>query len=498
MNNIFISYRRKESADFVGRLFDRLSGYFGPDSIAMDVDTLISGMDYREEIGKIIGNCQVFLAVIGPQWISLKDETGQRRLDNPDDQLRIEVATALQRGTTVIPILIHGARMPSPEELPADIRALAEAEPIEIQSGLPFNTDVRKFLDRLEQKHGLRHPDRRFPLQLVLIPLGIVLTVVGTCMTLNIPFIQSYVAARIPNHPGEPGTDVSLAGYESDLVNMVLFCTIPLGLGPLLIVLGSRWCCVNKERRREQLHFSAGIGTRPTPKSGLSVLCLAFGLAALGLGLVAAVPAFLFGAWALIDIRQRTGWVRGRSLVVVGLLAALAGGIGTTYLHVNYWRFHAWLSAVERAEVAVAEGDTVTALSAYQEAADSHPGNRQCTGVCCLARAEIFLRSADHAKAIDELTAFITRIEPWSPSPTDSQFNSVMADAYRKRGMAYQELGEAEKAEADLKRAEEVRFSKRAPLDDGRPDLYEEAPPPAPEMPPASEIPPPPIIDPSA
>ena len=492
MNNIFISYRRKESADFVGRLFDRLSGYFGPDSIAMDVDTLISGTDYREEINKIIGKCQVFLAVIGEQWTSLTDEAGQRRLDNPDDQLRIEVATAIQRGTTVIPILIHGARMPRPEELPADIRSLAKAEPIEIQSGLPFNTDVQKFVDRLEQKHGLRHPDRRFPLQLILIPLGILLTVVGICMTLELPFYQSYVGPRIPNNPGVPGADISLAGYESELVRTLLFCTIPLGLGPLLIVLGSRWCCVNKERRREQLHFSAGIGIRPTPKSGLSVLCLAFGFAALGLGLVAAVPAILFGVWALIDIRQRTGWVRGRSLVAVGLLAALVGGVGTTYLHVFYWRFHNWLSAVEQAEMAILEGDAETALATYQQAVDTCPENTLCTGVCRLARADILLRSADHAKAIDELTALITSVEPWDPKPTDMHFNALMEDAFRKRALAYQELGETEKAEADLKRVEEIQFGRWGSPDAGQPELYQEAPPPAPEMPAA------PDVDPSA
>jgi hypothetical protein len=498
MNNIFISYRRKESADFVGRLFDRLSGYFGPDSIAMDVDTLISGMDYREEISKIISKCQVFLAVIGPQWTSLTDDAGQRRLDNPDDQLRIEVATAIQRGTTVIPILIHGAQMPGPEELPADIRSLAKAEPIEIQSGLPFNTDVQKFIDRLEQKHGLRHPDRRFPLQLILIPLGILLTVIGIGMTLELPFYQSYVGPRIPNSPGVPGADISLAGYESELVSTLLFCTIPLGLGPLLIVLGTRWCCVNKERRREQLHYSAGIGIRPTPKSSLSVLCLAFGLAALGLGLVAAIPAILFGAWALIDIRQRTGWVRGRSLVAVGLLAALAGGVGTTYLHVFYWRFHHWLSAVEQAEKAVLEGNTELALSTYQRAADTFPGNKLCTGVCRLARADILLQSADFAQAVDELTRLITSVEPWDPSPTDMHFNALMADAYRKRATAYQELGEAEEAAADLKRVEEIQFGRWEPMDAGPPDLYEEAPPPAPELPPAPEIMPAPVIDPSA
>ena len=214
MNKIFISYRRKESADFTGRLFDRLAGYFGPDSVFMDVDVLISGADYRTQIGKIIAQCDVLLAIIGQQWTTITDESGKRRLDNPDDQLRIEVATALERGIAVVPVLIHGAGLPNADELPTDIAALAAAEPIEIQSGLPFNTDVQKLVDRLEQKHALRHPDRRFPLELVLIPLGILLVVFGCFELMNIPYCDSYVQTRLNRGYGPPDMDYSLSGYR--------------------------------------------------------------------------------------------------------------------------------------------------------------------------------------------------------------------------------------------------------------------------------------------
>ena len=129
----------------------------------MDVDVLMSGADYRTQISNIIEQCDVVLAIMGEQWTTMADDTGQRRLDNPDDQLHIEIATAFERKIAVVPILVHEAALPAAAELPEDLAALASQEPVQIQSGLPFNTDVQKLVDSLEQKHGLRHPGGRLP-----------------------------------------------------------------------------------------------------------------------------------------------------------------------------------------------------------------------------------------------------------------------------------------------------------------------------------------------
>jgi hypothetical protein len=481
MNKIFISYRRKESADFTGRLFDRLAGYFGPDSVFMDVDVLISGADYRTQIGKIIAECDVLLAIIGQEWTTITDESGKRRLDNPDDQLRIEVATALERGIAVVPVLIHGAGLPNADELPADIAAIATAEPIGIQSGLPFNTDVQKLVDRLEQKHALRHPDRRFPLELVLIPLGILLVVGGCLGLINIPYCDSYVQARLSPGYGPPDMDYSLAGYRAVLQNMILFCTIPLGLGPLLIVLGTRWCCLHKESGRERLHFSSGIGRRPPPKSGKAVLCLGFGLASIGLGVVAAIPAIVLGIWAFLDIRQRTGWVRGRSLAVTGLIAAVVGGSATTYLHVSYWRFHGWLQYVEQAEQALATGNADAALWAYQQSIDANPGGALGVGVSHIKRAEVYLQTNRLPSAVEELTAVITRFQSAVSNPYDRSARDVLRDAYGLRADAYDALGERDKADEDRRLQQGVESDLVVPDGSDTMDYFrEEAAPPAP------------------
>ena len=383
----------------------------------------------------------MLLAIIGQQWTTITDESGRRRLDNPDDQLRIEVATAMERRITVIPVLIHGAELPGPEKLPPDIAALAKAEPIEIQSGLPFNTDVQKLIDRLEQKHGLRHPDRRFPLQLVLIPLGILLTVAGSLPPRGFPSAARMRHARLRTGFVPQGMDYSLAGYQQAIRDMILYCTIPLGLGPLLIVLGNRWCCVNKEAPPRAAAFLLRHWRSPDTQERQGGFVSGIWPGVDWTGPVAAIPAIVLGIWAFLDIRQRTGWVRGRSLAVIGLLAALAGGIGTTYLHVSYWRFHALAPAGGTRRTALASGDGETALAAYQRAIDAYPGNAFRLAVSRLARGDP-IAAGKYPAAVEELTAVVADFESWAGEPAHVNEKQVLSEAYRKRADVYRLLGD--------------------------------------------------------
>jgi hypothetical protein len=60
----------------------------------------------------------VLLALIGLKWLDARDENGtHRRLDDPDDFVRIEIVTALQRNIPVIPILLDGAKIPNLAEI---------------------------------------------------------------------------------------------------------------------------------------------------------------------------------------------------------------------------------------------------------------------------------------------------------------------------------------------------------------------------------------------
>jgi TIR domain len=112
MAQIFISYRRQETRHLAGRLYDRLADRFGEDRIFMDVDSIEPGVDFSDAIQQAIGSSDVLLALIGPDWLTATDQDGRRRLDDPDDIVRLEVEAALECGVRVIPVLAEGATMP--------------------------------------------------------------------------------------------------------------------------------------------------------------------------------------------------------------------------------------------------------------------------------------------------------------------------------------------------------------------------------------------------
>ena len=111
-SRIFISYRREETAFPAGWLYDRLNDRFGEAQVFKDVDSITLGDDFVEVITRAVGSCDVLLAVIGGRWSTMTDETGKRRLDDPDDFVRLEIEAALARNVRVIPVLVDGARMP--------------------------------------------------------------------------------------------------------------------------------------------------------------------------------------------------------------------------------------------------------------------------------------------------------------------------------------------------------------------------------------------------
>jgi hypothetical protein len=97
---IFISYRRQETSHLAGRLYDRLANRFGDDQVFMDVDTIELGVDFAQVINEAVSTCAVLLAVIGPHWLTATGEDGSRRLDDPDDIVRLEVATTASATTS--------------------------------------------------------------------------------------------------------------------------------------------------------------------------------------------------------------------------------------------------------------------------------------------------------------------------------------------------------------------------------------------------------------
>lgn len=124
MSKVFVSYRRDDSAGFAGRLTDALERRFGVDSVFRDVDDIAAGADFGVVIEQALQQVQAVLVVIGPRWLDARDMRG-RRLDDPGDYVRREIALALASGKPVIPVLVGGATMPVAEALPPTLRGLA-------------------------------------------------------------------------------------------------------------------------------------------------------------------------------------------------------------------------------------------------------------------------------------------------------------------------------------------------------------------------------------
>jgi hypothetical protein len=124
MGTVFISYRRETTAGEARALFNELLGKLGKNSVFMDVDSIALGRDFRGALQKTLESCDLMLVLIGKDWADVKDEEGRIRLQNPGDFVRLEIEAALKRDIVVTPILVQGARMPAPEQLPADIRDL--------------------------------------------------------------------------------------------------------------------------------------------------------------------------------------------------------------------------------------------------------------------------------------------------------------------------------------------------------------------------------------
>ena len=147
---IFISYRRQETSHLAGRLYDRLADRFGESQVFIDVATIEPGVDFAEEIFRAVAACTVLLAIIGPTWLTAADERGHRRLDDPDDIVRLEIEAALARTVRIIPILVESAVMPTHDDLPESLADLARRNALLIRHE-SFRADAGRLIAAIER-----------------------------------------------------------------------------------------------------------------------------------------------------------------------------------------------------------------------------------------------------------------------------------------------------------------------------------------------------------
>jgi hypothetical protein len=143
---VFISYRRGESAYPVAWLYRNLVRRLGADAVFKDVDSIQPGDEFATTLDRALSRCRVLLAIIGPDWLDACDARGRRRLDDPQDFVRLEIESGLARGIRVVPVLVAGAAMPRQESLAEGLADLSSRQAAELTPG-HFEDDAQRLID---------------------------------------------------------------------------------------------------------------------------------------------------------------------------------------------------------------------------------------------------------------------------------------------------------------------------------------------------------------
>jgi len=146
---VFISYRRADSSDVTGRIYDRLIEQFGKSAIFKDVESIPPGIDFKEHLEKAVDKCRIFLVVIGDKWLEVTDSKRRSRLQDPNDFVRIEIEAALNRNILIIPLLVRGALMPVEKKLPPSLRKLVYRNAISIRPDPDFHPDMDRLIEAI-------------------------------------------------------------------------------------------------------------------------------------------------------------------------------------------------------------------------------------------------------------------------------------------------------------------------------------------------------------
>ena len=155
---VFLSYRRSDTGGYAGRLADALEGRFGKGSVFQDVAAIAPGSNFVDAINAAVARCGVLIVLIGDTWLTEKDASGGQRLADPEDFVRLEVASALRQGRPVLPVLVEGAAMPTETSLPPELRALAQLQALEL-SDSRWEYDAERLASAVRALSG--HKQRR-------------------------------------------------------------------------------------------------------------------------------------------------------------------------------------------------------------------------------------------------------------------------------------------------------------------------------------------------
>jgi TIR domain len=168
MSGIFISYRQTDAEGYAGWVFSHLQHKLSPKHLFIMDFSIFPGDKWPDAVRRAMDGCDVVLAIIGVRWLDARDQEGRRRLDNPDDIVRLEIKTALNRRIKIIPVLVGGATMPRADDLPDDLKSLADYQALEIRAN-SFDADAGQLV-RIVKASTARHA--------LWVPLSVVVIIV--------------------------------------------------------------------------------------------------------------------------------------------------------------------------------------------------------------------------------------------------------------------------------------------------------------------------------
>jgi TIR domain len=206
---IFISYRREDTAANALGIGQYLENEFGRKNVFIDID-MRAGTKFPVVLEQRLAECKVMLVLIGPDWLNSRDGQGQRRLDNPDDWVRLEIAHALKRNITVIPVRVNGVGLPEKTRLSEEIRGLLDHQAVSVSTS-SFRSDMA----------GLAKDIRSIPSpwpwrRLGAIAAGVLLPLVALALAYEFGF---------PNLTEHPKTETSNGIWSSRPGEWVMFAT---------------------------------------------------------------------------------------------------------------------------------------------------------------------------------------------------------------------------------------------------------------------------------
>jgi hypothetical protein len=237
LGGIFISYRREDTAGAAGRLYDRLCDRFGEDFLFMDVGSIDSGVDFTESVLEAVSGCDVLVVLIGRDWLRITDAKRRRRIDNPDDWVRVEIETALQRDIPVIPVLVDGAVLPEANVLAPSLQPLCRRQALQL-SHTGFQAGVAVLVEAIEKVFGNVQEPAKPPKPIK-------------------PARRKFWRLNLLDHTGAKSTFRLSAGREIHEITITLGTSLGTSLGILLdeIEVDGEWECQVMQLRGQELNL---------------------------------------------------------------------------------------------------------------------------------------------------------------------------------------------------------------------------------------------------